>query len=456
MAQENPEISQIDVGGTIYTFEDTIARENAKNIILPRLIITSDAGSVITVAKGITTVTVTQLTSTTWQCDVTSYGVWAVTSTLNGDIVTKNVSIDGCKIYEVDAGRAKVYGVEWDGSSSPAWSRTDEAVGFTDPSPAINNGTGSSPFDDILPWSGMQIIEDSTAGTLVSIPKYYYKWTKNGSSMKLQIAEKEFKDSFVSPAHADRGDGQGERDVVYIGRYHCDSSYKSTSGVQPINTQTVASFRTNIHNLGSDIWQNDFALFWTIRMLYLVEYANWDSQEKIGYGCGNGSAIANSGLTDAMQYHTGTDAVNRTTFGHTQYRYIEDLWGNVQDGIDGIYFDESSIYCIKNPANFSDSTGGTLIGTRATVSGVATEWNIPDINGFEYALYPSAVTSDSSYSTYDCDYCRYYSLDKTLSSGQGYHQVKEAGLFYLEGGPMDSIYASENDGSRLMKLPNNS
>jgi hypothetical protein len=56
----------------------------------------------------------------------------------------------------------------------------------------------------------------------------------------------------VSPAHRDRGDG--EKDFVYIGRYHSDSSYKSVSGQIPIANITRATARTNTHNLGGEYW----------------------------------------------------------------------------------------------------------------------------------------------------------------------------------------------------------
>ena len=68
-----------------------------------------------------------------------------------------------------------IYGAEWSGNSETTWTRTDEAAGFSNPSPAVNNGTGSSPFDNLMPWAGMEIVEDAEAGTLVSIPKYWYK-----------------------------------------------------------------------------------------------------------------------------------------------------------------------------------------------------------------------------------------------------------------------------------------
>jgi hypothetical protein len=376
-------------------------------------------------------------------------------SATDGDeTATADVTIvSGTSTYTADLSFAKIYGVSWDGSSSSAMTRTDAAASFTDPVPAVNNGDGSSPFDDILPWSGMEIVDDATVGKLVKIPKYYYKWTKTGTAMTLQISTKQYDGFSCSPAHADRGDGEGERDYVYVGRYHCaTSTYKSTTGVKPMVSKTRAEFRTAIHNLGSDIWQYDFAMFWTINMLYLVEYADWNSQKKIGYGCGNNSATENAGLTDAMTYHTGTNASSRTTYGHIQYRHIEDLWANVYDWCDGIYFSGANVYCIKNPSNFSDTTGGTKTGTRPTDSNDIKAWSIPSAAGFEYALYPSEVVSDSNYETYICDHCNYNASGVVLHVGGSYSQNQYFGAFCLDGYHQAS-YQHTGIGSRLQKLP---
>lgn len=361
--------------------------------------------------------------------------------------------------YEVKG--SSIYGVQWDGSSSTAWTRTDDAALFADPQPyyAGMSGTPSSPFDSCMPWSGMEIVDDADAGKLVKIPKFWYKWTRSGSSMKLQISDSEQTGFLVSPAHADRGDGSGERDYVYAGRYHCGSTnYKSISGVTPAGNMTRAEFRTAIHNLGSKIWQQDFAMWWTINMLILVEFASWNSQAKIGGGCSEGestsSAVYNMGTTDNMPYHTGTVASNigATVYGANQYRYIENWWGNVFDWIDGIYFSDRTIYAIKNPANFSDDTGGTNIGTRANANGVVTQWTEPSASGFEYALYPAAVTTDNNYETYDCDNSYYNASGVVLFGGGVYAQNQNYGAFCLYGNyAASSKYAYR--GSRLQKLP---
>ena len=362
--------------------------------------------------------------------------------------------------YEVKG--SSIYGVQWNGTSATSWTRTDDAASFSDPQPYYSgmSGTPSSPFDDKMPWSGMEIVDDANAGKLVKIPKFWYKWTRSGSSMKLQISDSEQTGFHVSPAHADRGDGSGERDYVYVGRYHCAAStYKSTSGVTPAGNITREQFRSNIHNLGSKIWQNDFAMFWTLRMLYLVEFADWNSQAKIGGGCSQttaaSSAVYNMGYTDSMPYHTGTtsNSIGATVYGGTQYRYIEGLWDNVYDFCDGIYFNDRTVYVINNPANFSDTTGGTNVGTRANANGVVTQWTDPSsITGLEYALYPAAVTEDSNFETYDCDCSGYNASGVVLYVGGSYYQVQYSGAFCLNGGFAASS-KSASRGSRLQMLP---
>ena len=351
--------------------------------------------------------------------------------------------------YELYGKPIKIYGVSWDGTSTTTWTRTDESASFADPVPYISGTSSySSPFDNCSPWKDMQIVDDATAGKLVSIPKYYYKWTKTGNTMKLQIADGPADGFHVSPAHADRGDGRGERDVVYVGRYHCNSSYKSAAGSNPLGSITRATARTSIHNLGSPYWQYDFAMYWTIAMLYLVEFADWNSQAKIGYGCSPSGSKWNVGYTDSMPYHTGTTASARTSYGGTQYRYIEGLWDNVFDWCDGIYFSGANVYCIKNPSSFSDSSGGTLVGTRPTSDGWISAFNVPTANGFDYALYTSAISGSEA--TYITDYC--YSGGVVLCVGGSYFQYQYCGLFFLSGS-LSASGPSSNVGCRLQKLP---
>lgn len=342
----------------------------------------------------------------------------------------------------------QIFGASWDGTANTKWSRTDASELFEDPIAAVNNGSGSSPFDNILPWSGMIKITDSVAGELVAIPKYWYKWTRSGNTMSLQISNGQQEGFLVSPAHADRGDGQGERDTVYVGRYHCGSDYKSNTNVLPLNNIDRDICRSNISNLGSEYWQYDFSLYWTIAMLYIVEYADWNSQSTIGYGCSPSTAIFNVGSTDNMQYHTGTSAETRETYGCCQYRNIEGLWDNVYDWCDGLYFINEAIYAINNPINYSDTKNGTYIGSRPTNFGYITKYNNNNVPEFNYALYPNENFGSSS--TYICDSIS-SSVGSKACTGYYYSQGQFAGLFTMG----NSNYNDTNIGCRVQKLPNN-
>jgi len=418
-----------------------------ENIPTAKLFVTAPTGSTVTCVKGGTTLTAVEQSSV-WLFSITDFGVWTVNATKSGQSTSQQVEITGAGEYHVELAYVKIYGAEWDGSASTAWSRTDDAAGFADPNPAVNNGTGSSPFDNLYPWSGM-VKEERTGGTMVKIPKFWFKWTESGTHLKLQIADGPVDGFTVSPAHQDRGDGAGERDYVYVGRYHCHTSnWKSQSGGAPKAGITRSSARSSIHNLGANIWQYDFAMWQTIFMLYLVEFADWNSQAKIGYGCGNNSATENMGATDNMQYHTGTAKSSRTTYGvGVQYRWIEDLWGNVYDWLDGCYYNGSGLNLIKKPANFSDSSGGTSIGTPS--DGYPKVMSVATASGFEYAIYPT--TAGGSDSTYVPDGWYFNSSNPCLRVGGSYGQVRGYGLFRVD--YYSTAGTDANIGCRLQELP---
>ena len=433
---------------TVHTDDWYTALEVAIAPFAATITVTCPAGSSVTCANGDTTLTQTAASGTA-VFTVGNAGTWTVTATLDGESASGEVviSADG-ESKSITLQYVHIYGVLWDGTSTTALSRTDDAAGFSDPVPAVSNGSGSSPFDDLLPWSGMVRSTDPQAGELVAIPKYWYKWTKSGSTIKLQIADKAVEGFLVSPAHCDRGDGQGERDVVYVGRYHCHTSnWKSQTGGKPKADITRSAARSGIHNLGGTIWQWDWAMNWTIKMLYLVEFADWDSQGKIGYGCGGNSATGNMGYTDNAAYCTGTTLNDVIAYGlGTQYRHIEGLWDNVYDWVDGCYYNSNGLNIILNTNNFSDSSGGTSIGTPS--NGYPSALDIKTGLSNQWPLPTAASGSDS---TYVPDYWSFSASSPCLYVGGYYSQSLDRGLFYVNYYAATSAVA--NIGCRLMKLP---
>lgn len=410
-----------------------------------------DSGSTVTCTKGSKTQSKTASATGTVDFTVTESGTYTITATKSGETAedTATITADG-QTVNVKLAYRHIYGVVWDGTSTTVWSRTDEAASFVNPTPYRAGATSyGSPFDNLYPWSGMVRVTDAVAGELVAIPKFWYKWTKSGNSLKLQIADKETDGFHVSPAHADRGDGKGERDIVYIGRYHCNTNnYKSQSGVKPKANITRSTARTSIHNLGSNIWQSDIRMRMTIWMLYLVEFADWNSQKTIGKGCGNNSATENMGYTDSMPYHTGTTLASRDSYGlGTQYRYIEGLWDNVYDWGDGCYYNSNGLNIINTPSSFSDNSGGIAVGVPS--SGWPSAFTVATVAGLEWVIYPTA--SGGSETTYSADSWGFNASYPCLYFGGDYSQDGSHGLFFVSFASASSSDASI--GCRLQKLP---
>ena len=412
----------------------------------PQIVVNAPTGSTVTCTKGSTVLTASEV-SGTWTFDVPDYGIWVINAVRGGESASDTVGVTEVKQYNVSLAYTRIYGVSWAGTSATTLTRTDDAAGFADPVPALSNGSGSSPFDSCMPWSGM-VKENRTGGVMVKIPKFWYKITQNGSGVKIQIADGPVEGFSVSPAHMDRGDGKGERDYVYVGRYHCASDYKSKTGVKPVASITRSSARSSIHNLGTNIWQCDFAMRFTIWLLYIVEFADWDSQTKIGYGCGNNSATENMGYTDSMQYHTGTTKSSRTTYGvSTQYRWIEGLWDNCFDWMDGCYYNSNGLNIILNPSSFSDSSGGTLAGSLT--SGYPSALSAKSVSGIFPLFVPSA--SIGSATTYIPDYWNFNASNPCLFVGGYYYQYLNHGMFYVYYSGASNSNASI--GCRLQELP---
>ena len=437
----------LGTGVATETMQAEYCRTKTLTLTYYTLTVTVKAGSTVTAQCGNKTVTGTVPESGSIKLYLPIAGTWTVTATLGDETTTAAVEVTEYKDYPLELAYAHIYGASWDGTSTTKWSRTDEAAEFTDPVPYVAGAKSyGSPFDDRLPWSGM-VVSERTGGTMVAIPKFWYKLEQNGAGMTIKIADRAVEGYSVSPAHMDRGDGHGERDVVYIGRYHCNGTYKSGTG-SPRANMTPSSARSGIHNLGSTIWQCDFAMRFTLWLLYIVEFADWNSQAKIGYGCGNNSSPQPMGYTESMPYHTGTTQSSRTTYGcGTQYRNIEGLWDNVLDWCDGCYNNGDGLNIILNPANFSDNSGGTAVGVPS--NGWPSAFKVKTNGGFPVFIPTSASGSDA---TYSCDYWYFSSSGPCLYVGGSCSHYSSCGLFCV-GYNAASNY-NGNIGCRLQELPN--
>ena len=429
------------------------------------LTVTIDSGSTVKAVNGSTTLTATS--NGTAKFYLPNTGTWSVTATKNGETATGSVACSSYTGYTLELSYVKIFGVCWNyNAQSTALTRLKKSTDpnglvnvdiTTNPAPAVGTGAGSSPFDNYLPWSGMDeynIINNAvsykkgTSGfsrssydTVVFIPEYYFRIIDDATNKKryFYIADKA-KSGFT------KHPGSGK----YVGRYNTISGHYSKTGAAPLVNLTRASARSGARGKGSKWSEYDFASWCAVWLLYLVEFSDWDSQSKIGRGYvdGNSSAI-NSGGTDSMTYHTGRAA---GTDGKTavQYRHIENPYGNIFEFIDGINFSDGTVYVCLNPASYADDTATnyTNIGSKIQSDGYITAIGVS--SAMPWAFYPTAV--GGSETTYIPDYADYNSGWRVLHVGGLWSSGGVAGLFYFYASNSSS-HSNSNVGARLLFHP---
>lgn len=406
--------------------------------------VTVDSGSTVTATLGSTVLTKTSTGTAVFT--VVKAGTWAIKAIKGDQTAEGTVSITASgQSKSLTLFYANVFGVVWDTSnSSTALTRlTPETDPYglvtrsvtTEPVPAVGTGSGSSPFDAYAPWSGMKECNLNASGTvtawkgdssfarsndytMVFVPEFYVAAKRNGTKQYFYVSDKPKTGMTKHP-------GSGK----YVGRYHMNSGGDgySKTGVSPYVNITRATSRSKAKSNGAKFHLYDFATYCAIIFLYIVEFADWNCQNKIAYGRVNQSSAVTSGKTDTMVYHTGT-AGSRISDGAAacQYRWVENLWGNVCQWVDGFNANGTTAYYCTDPSKYADdtATGYTNIGTLSA-PGYIKDLTVTD-NGL---LIPK--TTGGSETTYIPDYMWPSSGWRILVVGGDCSDGANAGLLYF-------------------------
>ncbi len=137
-----------------------------------------------------------------------------------------------------------------------------------------------------------------------------------------------------------------------IGRYTISgtsSGVYSKSGVKPLGSTTIANFRTYARNLGEGFGIMDYHYF-LIQLLYLVEYADYDSQKILGKGNISNSSTVASGGCDDLGMKSGS--ITNDSKHSMIYRGIEDIYGNISQFVDGINIKDRHAYICTNQSEY--------------------------------------------------------------------------------------------------------
>jgi len=379
-----------------------------------------------------------------------------------------------------------IYGVRWD-SSNPA-TECERIEAHED----YNNGQGSQPgFGDdpsFMPAGSFPVQDlmrrcvvdddlnvvyyldpedsekkangdpaniDGTDGqVMVEVPKHYRRIYKSGNYHYYKISLSPFSNAV-------------KINKKYFSAYegYVDGSNKlcSISGVMPTTNKYIYEYRQYARNRGDSRWcQQNYYSYLDVAILYLIEYADWNIQDKIGEGATNASS------TDWNNYngynpvvHTGrysnqlgnqsgsveftlnnfVGGIATLTSHVISYRGIENIFGHIWKFIDGLNIHNNSVtksraFICDDPANFlhDTQTNYELAGLLAETDGY---WK----DHIEGHLLPSSTGGSSA--TYIPDY--YYTYyDNDPNSGW---------KIALWGGPLNDgvrsglAYLSAYDGS---------
>jgi len=198
---------------------------------------------------------------------------------------------------------------------------------------------------------------------------------------------------------------------VYAQTNFAADTLASVSGKAPAIQGTRAIFRASASLRGNGWRQLDYQLASIVQLLYLVEFANFNSQSKIGNGLTDWSAGVWSGWNDYNPIEksgnsngNGNATANISggsgiTGSYMSYRGIENFYGHIWQWVDGFNINDNIAYICNNENNYNDNTATNYeqIGTLINTSGWQ-KYLLNNLNGF---LPVSIGTSSSTYVTDD-------------------------------------------------------
>lgn len=340
-----------------------------------------------------------------------------------------------------------VYGVAVDETNSnPETCVTyiDDAVGIQ---PATQTGYGGwedkYPFNKIRPCgikdskfykyvdkNNFLLFEDGTAtqktvyDIMIEFPKIYWKFTKTKNGYELRISEDKVDDDYVCLAHTI---GDKEVDNIYISAYLgtvIDNKIHSYPGQYVNIGYATPTWRRFAENNGTGYHLLNYTSVLMLQILYLIMYKNLDSQTALGKGFTVMGDKTYTGGTSDKGMIFGEDT------GKKQMKFlgIEDVWGNIDQMLDGIFMDANGKLLISDNTVFNeDGTGYKEMNNGTPLDnmyGYADKVKATNEMGF---IGNSAKASSSTY------YCDTVSLSKGKigGCGGGYNSYDGGGIFRI-------------------------
>ena len=288
------------------------------------------------------------------------------------------------EVYKRNGNQAQ-YGVRFV-DSNPEGIRLGDAVGLEASAYYGDNLVyNHSDFNRIFPWSNIKrcIIDDDgnilayenepgfrtdpkKGNIFVEIPKFYQKIVYENNTLEMWIAPYEINGDdqyWLNPAFID--DNGKELQYIYIGAYEAAYEYNtekqrneifSKSNLNILGDKTIDELRDMARLQGDfkliDIYERNIMEF-----LFCIEFATLNSQTIFAGKNNYENVLIADKPRKTGEVETGLDYPNMSLGNyHTnsfRYRYMENIWGNTGEFIDGLIIKDSKVYV----ASKSDAYG---------------------------------------------------------------------------------------------------
>lgn len=241
----------------------------------------------------------------------------------------------------------------------------------SEPVASKNGSTGSSPFDGYDPWRSMLLVAMSDGGAIHDTIDWdggetisSFVSSNNSTSYDFMVLLPESWYTVIDDPVNERryyyiSDTENEglyrhpASETYIARYQgyvSGSEIYSRSGVTPTGALTFLNSHDYCENRGSGYGMLDWLSWSYIQLLYLIEYADFDSKNIIGGG--PGTAVITSGNSNGMLSHTGYTGSSSLP----QYRFIEGVHTSyMHNWIDGLMLYNGAYYVSTDRDHYDDN-----------------------------------------------------------------------------------------------------
>lgn len=241
--------------------------------------------------------------------------------------------------------------------------------------------------------------------------------------------------------------GEEARDAFYLGAYlgyEQNGKLRSIKGVIPTGYKNIGDFRTIAQANGKGYEQLAFYQWTFLQAMYVLKYGNLNSQTALGQGYTNTSALTSTGKTNGKGIDYGSTDHNT----QMRFQYVEDMWGNKLQWLDGVMTGENGTMKTS-----TDGFNNTANNYKSYSLGIDR-----DIDGYISTIQGSnelgfiVKTANGSPSTYYCDDGGVTCSAAFIAYAGGFYKYRShAGAFlvFFEN-RVDDV--DNNNGARLMFL----